>query len=57
MGKTLRRTPNSKGVKVRSMGMVAMNQRGGDGTHGGGKRTRNRRDRQAVRQSLRGSWA
>jgi hypothetical protein len=39
--------------RVRSRGMIAMNQRGGDGVHGGGKRQRNRKDRQSFKRELR----
>lgn len=37
----------------RDLAMIAMHQRGGDGTHGGGKRQRNRRDRQNFKHELR----
>lgn len=48
-----KKNPLAGQPKVRDYGMVAMHQRGGDGTHGGGKRARNRRDRQNFKLDLR----
>lgn len=49
MGKTYRHQPSGA--------RVALVNRGGKGFHGGGKRQKARRDRQATKQSLKGgSW-
>lgn len=39
--------------KVRNFEMLAMHERGGKGSHGGGKRQQNRRDRSRTKLDLR----
>ena len=52
MGKTLRRTPDSKGIKVRSGIAIAAHMRNSAGAMGGKPRLNNRRDRQSVKRNL-----
>lgn len=41
-----------KNEHLRNKDLIAMKLRGGKGTHGGGKKTRNKRDRAAIRKKL-----
>lgn len=52
MGKTMRRTPDSEGVKVRNWTAVDAHQRNSAGPMGGNKRTRARRDRAESRRAI-----
>lgn len=49
MGKSKKRKP----PMARSLGAIAAHFRSGAGAHGGGKRRKNRRERQAARKELR----
>lgn len=54
MGKGSLRDHRTGRTKTRSQGMIAMNQRGGDGYHGGDKHVKNKRDRLAAKRNLKG---
>jgi hypothetical protein len=52
MGKTYRRTPESKGMKVRSAVAVAAHFRSSAGPMGKGGRSRHKAERQAIRKDF-----
>lgn len=58
MGRTLRRNPESKGIKTRNYEAVAAHQRNSGGPMGGTVRAQVRRDRQNEKRALKaGQWS
>ena len=58
MGKTLRRTPDSKGVKTRNYDAVNAHMRNSGGPMGGTVKQKHKRDRSSTKRDLRaGAWA